>query len=254
MEELIVVLFGLIVGSFLNVVIYRLPLNRSVVKPRSFCPHCAETVKFYDNVPVLSYILLRGKCRNCRASISFRYPLVELFTALTFWYSYIQFGLVPVYAGFAILFQCILLVLALIDFDHQILPDELTLGGSMVFLVYAFFNPAVKPMDAYITSVGTALVFTLLYVFYIKVRKIEGLGQGDIKMVLLLGAFLGANKLVIAVLVASLTGSLVGIFFIIFKGKNLKLKLPFGTFLSLGSIVSLHWGREIMVFIQSLYR
>lgn len=184
-----------------------------------------------------------------------RYPLVELFTGFSFWLPYhFYFGELPVYAGFCILFLCLLIALALIDLEHQLLPDELTLGGAVVFLVYAFFNPMVPPTAAIAASFGSALLFAGLYFFYIKVRKLEGLGQGDIKMMLMLGAFLGPDRLVIAVLLASFAGLLVGLFFIIFKGKNLKLKLPFGTFLGLGSYISLFWGHRVFSAIQSLYR
>jgi leader peptidase (prepilin peptidase)/N-methyltransferase len=254
MEEIALIILGLIVGSFLNVVIHRVPLEKSIIKPRSQCPACGAPIKFYDNVPVLSYILLGGKCRACKAGISLIYPGVELFTAFTFWFSYRYFHDSPVHAGFTILFLCLLLVLALIDLKHMILPLEISIGGAVVFLGYSFFNPFITPFEAFATAAGAALAFTGIYVFYIKVRKIEGLGQGDIWMMLLLGAFLGLNKLVVAILAASLSGLLTGLFFIIVKKKNLKLALPFGTFLSLGSYISLFWGSSILQLIQSFYR
>lgn len=254
METIIVILFGLIVGSFLNVVIHRVPLEKSVVTPGSHCPSCGNAIRFYDNIPVLSFIILWGKCRRCKTPIKVRYPLVELFTAFSFWLAYgFYFEAHPVYSGFTALFLCLLIALALIDLAHQILPNELTLGGAAVFLAYAFFNPLLTPVNAIATALGSALVFAALYFFYVKVRKIEGLGQGDIKMMLLLGAFLGVDRLVIAVLLASFSGLLVGLFFIIFKKKNLQLKLPFGTFLSLGAYISHFWGPDILRAIRSLY-
>lgn len=253
MEGIIVILVGLIFGSFLNVVISRLPLDKSVVKPGSSCPNCGKLIKFYDNIPVISYIILGGKCRICKTRIALLYPAVEIFTAFSFWLSFFYFGHVPVYAGFTALFLCFLIALALIDHKYQILPNELTLGGAVIFLIYSFFNPALTPVNAFISAFGSALAFAGIYFFYLKVRKIEGLGQGDIKMMLLLGAFLGGHKLVIAVFLASFSGLLVGLFFIIFKGKDLKLKLPFGTFLSLGSYISVFWGTKIFKTIQSLY-
>jgi leader peptidase (prepilin peptidase)/N-methyltransferase len=254
METITIIIFGLIVGSFLNVVIHRLPLEESIVSPGSHCPSCNTPIRFYDNIPVLSFLILMGKCRRCKTRISLRYPLVELFTAFSFWLPYrFYFEQLPVYAGFCVVFLCLLIALALIDLEHQLLPDELTLGGAVVFLIYAFFNPMVAPKAAIATAFGAALVFAGLYFFYLKVRKIEGLGQGDIKMMLLLGAFLGPDRLAIAVLLASIAGLLVGLFFIIFKGKNLKLKLPFGTFLSLGSYISLFWGHHVFNAIRSLY-
>ncbi len=253
MEEIIIILVGFIFGSFLNVVIYRLPMEKSIVKPRSYCPSCGKTIKFYDNIPVISYIILGGKCRICKTKISLLYPAVELFTAFSFWLTYFYFEDLPVYAGFNALFLCLLIALAVIDYKHRVLPNELTLGGAGIFLIYAFFNPAITPLIAFLTAFGSALFFTGIYFFYLKVRKIEGLGQGDIKMMLLLGAFLGIDKLVIAILLASSAGVMVGLFFIIFKGKNLKLKLPFGTFLGLGSYISVFWGHHILKAIFSLY-
>ena len=253
MEEIIIILVGFIFGSFLNVLIYRLPLEKSIVKPRSYCPSCRKPIKFYDNIPVISYIILGGKCRICNTKISLLYPAVELFTAFSFWLTYFYFKHLPVYAGFNALFLCLLIALAAIDYKHRLLPNELTLGGAAIFFIYTFFNPAVTPSNAFLAAFGTALIFTGIYFFYLKVRKIEGLGQGDIKMILLLGVFLGIHKLVIAILLASSVGLLVGLFFIIFKGKNLKLKLPFGTFLSIGSYISVFWGHHILKAIYSLY-
>lgn len=253
MEEISLVLLGLVIGSFLNVVIYRLPVQKSIVSPRSFCPQCKTPVKFYDNIPVLSFLILRGKCRICKNSISVQYPAVEILTAFSFWFSFKTFGYSPLYTGFAIVFLCLLIALALIDLKHMILPDELTLGGGLIFLVFSFFNPEITYWDAFGSAFGSALIFTGLYFFYLKVRKIEGLGFGDVKMMILLGAFLGLKKLVIAVLIGSFSGLIVGLFFILFKKKNLRLQLPFGTFLGFGSYISLFWGDEILYFLHRLY-
>ena len=254
MEVTFLIAFGLIFGSFLNVVIHRLPLERSIVRPRSQCPGCGIEIKFYDNIPVLSFLFLRGKCRRCGAPISFQYPLVEILTAFTFWLSYEYFKDEPLYAAGAIVFLSILIALAFIDLFHMILPDELTLGGALVFALYSFLNPSVTVLEAFATAMGASLFFALLYLFYLKVRKIEGLGFGDVKLMLLLGLFLGLKKLVIALLLASVAGLLVGIFFIIFKQKNLKLALPFGTFLALGSYIAVFWGDAIFDFFQLIYR
>lgn len=252
MEEIILILLGLIFGSFLNVVIYRLPQGKSIIKPRSFCPSCNQLIKFYDNIPVVSYFFLGGKCRHCKAEIPLRYPLIEAFTAFSFWLTYFYFGQNPLYAVFTILFVCLLIPLAIIDLTHMILPDELTLGGAVIFLGYSFFHPYITVLSAVIAAFGSALLFTGLYFFYLKVRKIEGLGLGDVKMMLLLGAFLGVHNFLAAILIASFSGLLVGLFFIIFKGKNLKLKLPFGTFLAIGSYISVFWGRAIYGLLRSL--
>ena len=253
MEEIVIIALGLIFGSFLNVVIHRLPLEQSIVKPRSFCPVCRNNVRAYDNIPVLSYIFLLGKCRDCKAPISIRYPLIELFTAFTFWYSYrlLEHGIIHLI--FTLIFLLTLIALCLIDLKHMILPDELTLGGSVLFLIYSFFNPEVKTIEAILTAFGVTLIFTGIYIFYIKVRKIEGLGQGDIKMVFLLGIFLGIKKLIVTILLASISGLVVGIIIIIIKKKDFKYALPFGTFLSIAGYISYFFGEKVLMIISSFY-
>jgi len=248
-----VIVFGLIIGSFLNVVIYRLPLEKSLVSPGSYCASCNTPIKFYDNIPVLSYIILGGKCRNCKASISIIHPFIEILTAFAFWLSYVNFFNYSIhYMIFTSIFLSLLISLTFIDLFHMILPDELTIGGTVIFLIYSFFNPRVSVINSFGTALGGALFFTGLYFFYLKVRKIEGLGFGDVKMMLLLGAFLGVAKTVVAVMLASFSGLIVGIFFIIFKRKTMKFALPFGTFLGIGSLVSLFWGEQVLLFIRSI--
>lgn len=253
MEEIAVILFGLVFGSFLNVVIYRLPLGKSIIRPRSYCPCCKKQVKAYDNIPVVSYILLRGKCRNCKAAIPVQYPFVELLTAFTFWLTYHNFGNSPVFTIFSIIFLLILIALAFIDFKHMILPDELTIGGGVLFFIYSFFNPSIPVIEALLSGAFVFLIFLGIYIFYLKVRNIEGLGQGDIKMVFMLGVFLGAKKLIVTLLLASVSGLLVGIFLILFQNRNLKYALPFGVFLGIGGYISFFWGDIIFNKIQMLY-
>jgi len=255
MEEaltFIVIVFGLIVGSFLNVVIHRLPLGESIVFPSSHCPRCRVAIPAYDNIPLLSYAFLRGRCRACRAAISPRYPLVEGFTAFSFWLAYDAYGLTP-HAVAVVVFLCLLIALAAIDLEHMILPDELTLGGAALFFIYSFFNHEVAQLDAILSGAGAALFFTTLFYFYLKVRKMEGLGFGDVKMALFMGFFLGVSRLAIAIFLASISGLLVGLFFIIFRKKDFKLALPFGPFLALGSYLALFWGDAILAWIGSLW-
>jgi leader peptidase (prepilin peptidase)/N-methyltransferase len=252
METALTIVFGLIIGSFLNVVIHRLPLGENVVFPPSHCPHCRKNIPFYFNIPLLSYLVLRGRCHSCRTPISLQYPLVESFCAFSFWLTLHFFGL-SLTALFAAVFICLLITLAAIDLKHMILPDELTLGGAALFFVYSFFNPAVSQLNAVLSGLGAALLFSGFFFFYLKVRKVEGLGFGDIKMVLLMGLFLGLQRLVVAIFLASFSGLLVGIFLIIFRKKNLKFALPFGPFLSLGSYFSLFWGETILAWLGSLW-
>jgi leader peptidase (prepilin peptidase)/N-methyltransferase len=253
METALTIVFGLIIGSFLNVVIHRLPLGQSIVFPGSHCPGCGIAIPFYHNIPLLSYLILRGRCYSCYGNISLQYPLIESFCAFSFWLTLHFFGL-SLAAVFTAVFICLLITLAAIDLKHMILPDELTLGGSALFFAYSFFNPAVGQLDAVLSGLGAVLFFSGFLFFYLKVRKIEGLGFGDIKMVLLMGLFLGLHRLVVAIFLASFSGLLVGIFLIIFKKKNLKFALPFGPFLSLGSYISLFWGTGILAWLGSLWQ
>jgi leader peptidase (prepilin peptidase) / N-methyltransferase len=252
METALTIILGFMIGSFLNVVIYRLPLKQSIIFPGSHCPHCGIAIPFYHNIPLLSYLILRGRCHSCKGRISLQYPLIEIFCAFSFWLTLHFFGL-SLYALFTAVFICLLITLAAIDLKYMILPDELTLGGAALFFAYSFFNSAVPQLDAVLSGLGAALIFSALYFFYLKVRKIEGLGVGDIKMVLLMGLFLGLHRLVAAIFLASFSGLLVGIFLIIFKKKNLKFALPFGPFLSLGSYISLFWGTDILAWLGSLW-
>lgn len=253
MEAALTIIFGLIVGSFLNVVIHRLPRGESIVFPPSHCPRCRAEIPFYLNIPLLSYVILLGRCHSCRARIALQYPVVEGLTAFSFWLAYDAYGL-TFHAAAAAIFLCLMIALAAIDLEHMILPDELTLGGAALFFIYSFFNPEVGQVDAVLSGLGAALFFTALFFFYLKVRKLEGLGFGDVKMALLMGLFLGLQRLVVAIMLASLSGLLVGIFFIVFKKKNLKLALPFGPFLALGSYASLFWGGTILDWIGSHWR
>jgi leader peptidase (prepilin peptidase)/N-methyltransferase len=252
MEAALTVIFGLIIGSFLNVVIHRLPRREDVVFPPSHCPNCHAPIPFYHNVPLLSYLVLRGRCHSCRQSISLRYPLVEAFCAFSFWLTWRYFGL-SLTAAFTALFICLLIVLAAIDLRHMILPDELTLGGAAVFFIYSFFNPRLGQLDALLSGLGGALFFSALFYFYLKVRKIEGLGFGDVKMVLLMGFFLGLQKMVLAIFLASFSGLLVGVFFMVFRRKKLTYALPFGPFLSLGSYVAVFWGEAVLRRLGTLW-
>ncbi len=257
MEEISIIyaaVIGLITGSFLNVVIYRLPLEQSVVKPRSACPACGNTLKFYENIPVLSYIIQRAKCRNCSAPISIQYPLIELATGAIFVSSVIYLKDFPLhYSAAAAIFVTILLALAIIDYRHMILPDEMTIGGGVAFLLYSFINPVTGPLDAFIAAISGAVGFMAILIFYLKIRKIEGLGWGDVKMMLLLGGFLGIEKMIVTIMAASFSGLLAGLIIMVVKRQNLQMKLPFGTFLSLGAFIAMIYGDKILLFLQQLY-
>jgi leader peptidase (prepilin peptidase)/N-methyltransferase len=252
-EKIIIVLFGLAWGSFLNVVIYRLPRGLSLMRPPSTCPQCGTRIKAYDNIPVLSYLLLRGKCRACGLKISVAYPLVELLTPVCFLLLYARFSLgVPFFAS--CLFASALIALCFIDLYHQVLPDEITLPGLALALLYSGLRPDMTLRQALAGAVVGAGFLLAVYGAYLLLRKKEGLGMGDVTMMLLVGAYLGWVKAFFTLLVGSFVGALVGLFLLSFKKKDLQFALPFGTFLAPAAFFALVWGDRIINAYLSLFK
>jgi leader peptidase (prepilin peptidase)/N-methyltransferase len=250
---IIIILFGLAWGSFLNVVIFRIPHGMSLLHPPSSCPQCKKKIKFYDNIPVLSYLLLKGKCRACGAKIPFSYFLVEILTPLGFLLIYHKHSL-SLFFFASCLFTSALIVLGFIDFYHQILPDEITLPGLVLALIYAPFR-----WDLTLTQALTGAVVGagfLLFVFgaYYLLRKKEGLGMGDVTMMLLIGAYLGWQRTFFTLILASFAGAVVGILFILTQKKDLHYSLPFGTFLAPAAYAALLWGEPIIKAYLALFR
>jgi leader peptidase (prepilin peptidase)/N-methyltransferase len=242
---IIISLFGLAWGSFLNVVIYRLPLGMNLTKPPSFCPGCEKSIKFYDNIPVFSYLFLRGKCRACGTKIPLSTLLVEILTPVSFLLIYLKFSF-----GFFFFASCLfasaMIVLGFIDFYHQILPDEITLPGLVLALVYAPFRADLGLRQALVGAVVGAGFLLFIYGAYYLLRKKEGLGMGDVTMMLLIGAYLGWKLTFFTLILASFAGAIIGVFFILFRKKDLQYSLPFGTFLSPAAFVALLWGDPII--------
>jgi leader peptidase (prepilin peptidase)/N-methyltransferase len=254
MEEIVLIIaFGLIWGSFLNVVIYRLPRNLSLIHPPSSCPHCGKRIKPYENIPILSYLALKGKCRNCQSKISPVYPLVEALTPFCFLLVYMQFSL-SLHFFVSCLFVSALIALGFIDYYHQILPDEITLIGLAVALFYTFFRDDLSLVQALLGAGVGAGFLLLVYGAYYLLRKKEGLGLGDVTMMLLVGAFLGWKPTLLTLILASVVGAVVGVFFIFFKKKDLQHALPFGTFLAPAAFVAFLYGQKIIDAYLSLYR
>jgi leader peptidase (prepilin peptidase)/N-methyltransferase len=252
-EKIIIVLFGLAWGSFLNVVIYRLPRGLSLMRPPSTCPQCRTRIKAYDNIPLLSYLLLRGKCRACGLKIPVAYPFVELLTPVCFLLLYARFSLgVPFFAS--CLFASALIVLCFIDLYHQILPDEITLPGLALALLYSGFRPDMTLRQALVGAVVGAGFLLAVYGAYLLLRKKEGLGMGDVTMMLLVGAYLGWVKAFFTLLVGSFVGALVGLFLMSFRKKDFQFALPFGTFLAPAAFFALVWGDRIINAYLNLYK
>jgi leader peptidase (prepilin peptidase) / N-methyltransferase len=244
-EIIIGFLFGLFIGSFLNVCIYRIPENASIVTPPSNCPGCGTPVRFYDNIPVLSYLLLLGKCRSCRMHISLRYPLVEVLTGVVAALCVLRFGFTAV-AAIYFAFMATLLVITFIDLDHRIIPDVISLPGIPIFFAATFFLPGIGPVDSLIGILaGGGSLFLVAWGYYMLTGK-EGMGGGDIKLLGMIGAITGWQGILLTVFAASITGTVIGGLLMIVSGKNLKLAIPFGPFLALGAAIHVFYGHEII--------
>jgi leader peptidase (prepilin peptidase)/N-methyltransferase len=242
--------FGAVVGSFLNVVIYRLPLGKSVVWPASACPHCARELSWYENVPVLSWIALRGRCRTCGGAISIRYPLIEALTgamfALAFWF----YGPGPLLFS-RLIFGCALLVLFAIDLEHQLLPNPITLPGIVIGFVFSFFTEPGWLSSLIGILVGGGVLWGMAEAYY-RVRHEEGLGMGDVKMLAMVGAFLGWQLTLLTLMLASFSGTFIGLFLIVTKRGGMKYALPFGTFLALGAAAAATVGPSIIEWYRGM--
>ncbi len=263
MEAILALVFGLLIGSFLNVCIHRWPRGRSVVKPRSHCVRCRKTIAWYDNIPVLSYILLRGRCRYCHRHISLRYPTVELLTALLWFWFVLNFR-VTMEAAKMCVFTSILVALTFSDLEKRLLPDQFTKGGMWLGFVFSLFVP-VKDFvahgvlwvvaQAFKTNLrlgetwyslaesllGAAAPALLLWggaAAWSKLRGREMLGFGDVKLIAMVGSFIGLTGAMMTMLIGSLAGSVLGIIYIKAAGKKMsEYELPFGTFLGLAGLV-----------------
>lgn len=245
-------LFGAIVGSFLNVVILRLPQeNGSVVFPASHCPQCKHPLAWYENIPVISYIVQRGKCTHCKTSISLQYPVVELIMAILSMALLHHFGLSLAFGGYFI-FTAALLVIIYIDIHHQIIPDVISLPGIILGFLFSFINPYVAWLDSLLgILIGGGLLFSIAYLYFL-IRKIEGMGGGDIKLLAMLGAFLGWQSLPFIFLFSSLTGSIVGVGAMFVQKKGGQTRIPFGPFLSLAGICYMFFSEKI-IYLFNLY-
>lgn len=245
-------ILGLLFGSFANVVILRLPKAESVVLPRSHCPKCKSLIAWYDNLPVLSWLLLRGQCRNCKTRISLRYPLVELLTgclfAAVFWTYGYSWSTVEY-----IIFVWGLVVVSFIDIDHMILPDVFTLSGIVIGLIGAAVNPERDFSSAFVgVLLGGGFLWLVAFLYYV-VRKEEGMGGGDIKLLAWMGAVLGWQAIPFVILVSSVLGSVIGLGLAWRSKSGLKSVIPFGPYLALAAILFLLGGSSLGFWYVSLF-
>jgi len=263
---LFTVLIGLAIGSFLNVCISRIPLDESIVAPRSRCPQCKTAIANRDNIPILSYLFLGGRCRNCKEKISIRYPLIEALTAAVSGLIYLKFGLGIEWLVY-FLFCAALIVLAFIDADHRILPDVITLNGLWIGLAISIFlwlpgpliarliqwagvaAPGPRLISIVSSLIGAVVGGGLLWFVreaYFRLRGVEGMGFGDVKMMAMVGAFIGTALTLFTILIGSVLGSVIGLTLMRFSGKDRDYELPFGTFLSFGAILAVLYGNELI--------
>ena len=232
--------------------IYRIPLNKSIVHPPSACPDCGYRVRFYDNIPVISYLFLMGRCRQCKVFISLRYPLVEILMALLSLALFIRFGFQLQYIPW-MLFAGTLLILSFIDLDHKILPDVLTLPGILVGWLVSFLPGGLSWADSLIGLIAGGGALYLVATVYARITGREGLGGGDIKLLAMIGAWMGWQSLPLIVLMSSLSGAVIGSVFILLGGKGARTQIPFGPFLSLGALSYLFFGRQISLWYLGLF-
>lgn len=251
MPIVIAALFGLVIGSFLNVCIYRLPLDQSIVWPASRCTRCGRELAWYENIPVVSYVALRARCRTCGEHISLMYPVIELATAAMFGLWYWAFGPTPLFAV-RVVFGCAMIVLFVIDLQHQILPNEITLPGIVVGLAASvLLEPGWR--DAVIGAIAGGGSLWLLAWGYERLRHREGLGFGDVKMLAMIGAFLGWKLMLLTLVFASFTGSFVALVLMAAGRADWQSKLPLGTFLALAALPVSVVGHRIVSWYLGFY-
>jgi len=276
--SLFIFVFGLLVGSFLNCVIYRLEQKKSFLRGRSYCPHCKHTLSVRDLIPVFSYLLLKGRCRYCRRSISLRYPLVEMASALlfflTFWHLGFKFNLA---FGFWILIFCFLIIIFVFDLKHFIIPDKVLFPAIGIVFLYHIFEilslnhwkligkqpfgeSALRPDKLGIGNWGqllnpliAALVGALFFLAIFLVSRGRWLGFGDVKLAFFMGLFLGFPDILVALFLAFLSGAIIGVGLIFSGRKKLKSEIPFGPFLVIGTFIGLFWGKTLIDWYFNLF-
>ena len=238
--------FGAIIGSFLNVCIARIPAEESILRPASHCPRCGSPIRPWDNIPIFSYVvLLRGHCRDCQSPIAARYPLVEALTGGLFVLVVYRFGISPIVIAY-LAFVAALVVVSFIDLDHQIIPDAISLPGTLVGLLLARLGYGVSLTESFD---GALLGGGLLYAVaagYEWLKGREGMGGGDIKLMAMVGSFLGWKAVLVTLIVGSLFGAIVGVAMILGRGADSNVPIPFGPFLAVGALVALLYGNQLL--------
>jgi len=248
--ETILALIGLCIGSFLNVCIHRLPLKLSVVHPGSRCPDCGYALRWYDNIPVFSYASLRGRCRSCARPISIQYPIIEIVTAAVFllhWYAFGPTVLLPV----RLVFACALVVLFMIDLEHQILPDVITLPGIVLGVACSLVLPPGPLLSILGVLLGGGLLWAIAEA-WLRLRKVDAMGFGDVKMLAMVGGWLGVKMVLVTFVLSSMLGGLIGVVLIGARRADMATRVPFGTMLAVAALVVSLYGERLLAWYLSL--
>ncbi len=241
----LIFILGLIVGSFSNVCIYRIPRNESIIYPASHCPKCRSNILAKDNIPLLSYILLKGRCRNCKSKISIQYPIVEFLTGLIYLIIYLIYGL-SIQSLIYIILSSALIIIAFIDLNQQIVPDVISLPGMVIGFIISFFVPYILFTNSALgIFVGGGIILIIGLAGSVIFKK-EAMGGGDVKLAAMIGAFLGWRYIIISLFLGFFLGALAGIFLILSRIKSREDVVPFGPFIVLGSFITLLWGEKII--------
>lgn len=249
-EHILVFVVGACVGSFLNVCIYRLPRHLSLVKPRSRCPKCEVPIRWWDNIPILSFILLRAKCRNCGERISLQYPLVEFLTAALFLLIYRSTGLTVLFVAYAV-FSALLIVAFFIDLSHLIIPDRITIPGMVLGVTFAALTGRLRGSLLGIV-VGAGILLCAAYLGKLVYKK-EVMGYGDVKLAAMVGAFLGWQLLLLTMFLSFLSGAVIGLILIVLRKKTMASTVPFGPFISGSALFTLIYGERLLAWYLQLY-
>jgi len=244
-NDVLIFILGLIVGSFSNVCIYRIPRNESIIYPASHCPKCRSNIKALDNIPLLSYILLKGRCRNCKSKISIQYPIVELLTGIIYLIIYLIYGL-NIQSLIYVILSSALIIIAFIDLNEQIVPDVISFPGIVIGFIISFFVPYISYANSALgVFVGGGIILVIGLAGSVIFKK-EAMGGGDVKLAAMIGAFLGWRYIIISLFLGFFLGALAGIILILSKIKNREDVVPFGPFIVLGSFITLLWGEKII--------
>ncbi len=246
-EIILIFILGLIVGSFSNVCIYRIPRNESIIYPASHCPKCRTKIKPIDNIPLLSYILLKGGCRNCKSKISIQYPVVEFLTGLIYLIIYLIYG-VSIQSLIYIILSSALIIITFIDLNEQIVPDVISLPGIVIGFILSFFIPYISFIDSALGVVAGGGIILIIGLAGSVIFKKEAMGGGDVKLAAMIGAFLGWRYVIISLFLGFFLGALAGIILILSKIKSREDVVPFGPFIVLGSLITLLWGEKIITW------